>query len=370
MQRIFSGIQPTGRLHLGNYCGAIRNWVNLQREAAAAGGGAPRPENVLFCIVDLHAMTNPHAAASLRAGVLDMTASLLACGLQPQNGSCTLFLQSSVREHSELAWLLSCVTPLGWLQRMTQFKDKEAARARAVKVAAREGGGGGEGPPPGAPLGLLSYPVLQAADILLYKATHVPVGEDQVQHLELARGIAAAFHTSFGREGGPVFPAPATLLLPTGARIRSLTDGSKKMSKSDPSDDSRINLTDGADAIARKVRSARTDSTPGFTYDPEGRPDKSNLLVLAACVGGERVEDVAARYTSASSVDFKRELTELLVSTLCPIGDDIHRRLGDPSHLLAVLEEGGDRARGIAAATMAEVREVTGHLALGGRAGR
>jgi tryptophanyl-tRNA synthetase len=355
--RVFSGIQPSGRLHLGNYVGAVRNWVKLQEQSSALTGGSGAPGGPLFSIVDLHAMTMPYRPAELRAGVLEMTASLLACGLRPEQ--CTLFLQSSVREHTELAWLLSCVTPLGWLQRMTQFKDKEGQRLAAARKAAA--GARVEAPVSGAPLGLLSYPVLQAADILLYRATLVPVGEDQEQHLELARNAALAFNSAYGREGAPLFHPPATLLMPSGARIMSLRDGSRKMSKSDALDESRINLSDTADAIAAKVRAAKTDSTPGFSFDPSGRPDKSNLLVIYAVLAGESVDAVVARFASAPAAAFKSALAELLVATLGPIGNGIRQRLADPAHLHAVLREGGERAGAIAQATMRDVRAATGY---------
>jgi tryptophanyl-tRNA synthetase len=206
--------------------------------------------------------------------------------------------------------------------------------------------------------------VLQAADILLYKATHVPVGEDQAQHLELARDIAQAFHSTHLHGQPPLFPLPATVLLPTGARLQSLRDGTKKMSKSDSLDESRINLTDSADVIANKVKGARTDSAHGWSHDPATRPDKSNLLAIYAAVSGREVVHVAAEYADASAVHFKGALTDLLVSHLCPIGKDIGRRLADKGHLVQVLRQGGDRARGIAQATMKEVREVAGYAQL------
>jgi tryptophanyl-tRNA synthetase len=350
-RRVFSGIQPTGRLHLGNYLGAVRNWVRVQDEAVAAAAAAaaaapspgpatPSPGAPIFSIVDLHAMTMPYRPQDLRAGAREMAAALLACGIDPS--ASVVFLQSGVREHAELAWLLSCLTPLGWLQRMTQFKQKGGKDKAA------------------SPLGLLSYPVLQAADILLYRATHVPVGEDQAQHLELARDIAAAFN---GRYGGPDFtlPLPATLTLPAGARVMSLRDGRKKMSKSEGAEDSRIHLGDSADAIAAKVRGAKTDSTPGFTYDPEGRPEKANLLAVYAAVSGEAVAAVAARHAGSSASAFKGELADLLVAHLAPIADAMARLKGDPAHLDAVLAAGAERARGIAAGTMEEVRARAGY---------
>jgi len=257
---IFSGIQPSGRLHLGNYLGAVRNWIRFSRESATKN---------LYSVVDLHAMTQSIDGATIRAGTREMTVSLLACGLEVDNAHVILFPQSAVREHSELAWLLSCQTPLGKLQRMTQYKNKSVG----AKASSN--------------LGLLSYPVLQAADILLYRATHVPVGEDQHQHLELAREIAEGANAFWKNE---FFPVPATLSLPTGARIMSLKDGTVKMSKSHPDDASRINMDDSDDAIAAKIKAAKTDSELGFwPLDPKSRPEKANLVrILGACRTGSR----------------------------------------------------------------------------------
>jgi tryptophanyl-tRNA synthetase len=413
-RRVFSGIQPTGRLHLGNYLGAVRNWVTLQDQftaalpaidgatAATPAPGSPAPAArthhtaphasvagvahapLLFSIVDLHAMTMPYTPAALRSGVHLMTASLLACGIDP--GRAILFRQSDVREHSELAWIFSCVTPLGWLNRMTQYKEKsgKGARDRAV-------------------LGLLSYPVLQAADILLYRADGVPVGEDQHQHLELARDIGAAFNRAYcgigagvsaaaGADGGTAggvsagaaagaagpaaasgpalpavynpsgfhFPLPATLSLPATGRIMSLRDGAKKMSKSEPDDASRINLTDGADAIRDKIRRAKTDSLPGFSYDPAVSPEKANLLDIFAVATARSPQELSEHYASAPASAFKGELADAVVALVAPISQEIGRLMADPAHLEAVLARGGDAARAIAADTMTHVRALTG----------
>jgi tryptophanyl-tRNA synthetase len=340
---------------------------------------------VVYCVVDLHAMTMPYVPAELHAACRLTAASLIACGIDPSRS--VLFRQSAVREHAELAWVLGCTTPLGSLARMTQFKDK----SRGKGAAALAGGGGTRAD--AVPLGLLSYPVLQAADILLYRATHVPVGEDQHQHLELARDVAGAFNRRFA-DGRPVLPPPATVSLggPV-ARVMSLRDGARKMSKSDADDGSRINLTDSADVIADKVRRARTDSVAGFTYDPAGRPDKANLLGIFAAVTGEGVEDVAARYATASAADFKRDLADALVAKVAPIGARIAQLMeGAPpgavtsvggsvagatatvtgaaagasaaasgSYIDSVLAQGGERAAALAAETMAEVRALTGY---------
>ncbi len=254
MNRIFSGIQPTGNLHLGNYLGAIRNWVELQHDFEC-----------IFCIVDLHALTQPQDPAELRASTREVTAAYIAAGIDPER--CTIFNQSMVSAHTELAWLLGCLTPLGWLNRMTQFKEK-AGKNRDM-----------------AGLGLYAYPVLMAADILVYKATHVPVGEDQKQHLELARDIAGMFNRRYERD---FFPLPEPQIFGAATRVMSLRDGMKKMSKSDTSDYSRINMTDDADAIALKIRRAKTDPEhlPGDVADLERRPEADNLIgIYAALVG-------------------------------------------------------------------------------------
>lgn len=349
-RRVFSGIQPTGIPHLGNYLGAIVNWVKLQDDPQMVTGPstaiqAPASDAVVYCVVDLHAMTMPYNPAALNDACRLTAASLIACGIDPQRS--ILFRQSAVRAHTELAWLLSCITPLGALQRMTQYKDK-----------AKKGKSGESG------LGLLSYPVLQAADILLYRATHVPVGEDQHQHLELAREVAMAFNRRFG-SGSDVLPPPATVSLGGAvARVMSLRDGTRKMSKSDADDGTRINLTDSADAIADKIRKARTDSTTGFTWDPEGRPDKSNLLGIFAALSGESVEALAARYGEASAADFKRDLTELVVGRVVPIGRRISELMADSGsagEVDAALDAGARRAQAIASDTMDAVRALTGY---------
>src|SRR5580700_10000663 len=284
MNRIFSGVQPTGNLHLGNYLGAIRNWVTLQRDY-----------DCIFCIVDLHALTLPQDPAQLRAQTREVTAAYIAAGIDPER--CIIFNQSMVAAHAELAWLLSCLTPLGWLNRMTQFKEKAGKQ--------REEAG----------LGLYAYPVLMAADIILYKATHVPVGEDQKQHLELARDIAGAFNRRYGVE---FFPLPEPMIFGTATRVMSLRDGTKKMSKSDTSDYSRINMTDDAEAIAQKIRKARTDPAPlpdsekGF----EGRPEAENLVNIFAALADETREQAIARFAGQQFSGFKNELAELTVAKI------------------------------------------------------
>jgi tryptophanyl-tRNA synthetase len=345
--RVFSGIQPSGGLHLGNYLGAVRQWLSPQLQCASCA---------LFSVVDLHALTSPaRASPALRRHTLEMSAALLACGLTP-SARLHLFPQSAVREHAELAWLLSCQTPLGKLQRMTQYKQK------------RGGGGSLEG---SANLGLLSYPVLQAADILLYRATHVPVGEDQHQHLELAREVAATANAAWGGSAAgsaagsgseaQLFPLPATLTLPLGARVMSLKDGRVKMSKSDPDDAARINMDDSADAIRAKVRAARTDSEPGFgALDPATRPEKANLVAILAAVTGRAPGEVAEAYAGASAVAFKADLVEALEGTVAPVRERLLRLRGDWGAVEAALRSGTEAAREMAEATMKIVRDRAG----------
>ena len=263
MNRIFSGVQPTGNLHLGNYLGAIKNWVRMQDDFEC-----------IYCIVDLHAITIPQDPAELIANTREVTAGLIAAGIDPERS--IIFNQSRIAAHAELAWLLNCFTPLGWLNRMTQFKEK-AGKKRDNAV-----------------LGLYAYPVLMAADILLYHATHVPVGEDQKQHLELSRDIAGTFNRNYDQD---YFPLPEPLILGEATRVMSLRDGRAKMSKSEASENSRINLTDDAEAIQHKIRRAKTDSEPGMSFDPENRPEAANLLGIYAALADENVDAVTARFT-------------------------------------------------------------------------
>jgi tryptophanyl-tRNA synthetase len=329
--RTFSGIQPTGQLHLGNYLGAIRNWVAMQHQGES-----------LYCVVDLHALTTGFDAPALSAGTRAMTASLVACGIDP--GRAILFAQSHVREHSELAWLLMCVARMGWLNRMTQFKEKSGKD--------REG----------ASVGLFAYPALQAADILLYKATHVPVGEDQKQHLELARDIAIKFNNDTGRD---VFPPPLPVIPPAAARIMSLRDGTAKMSKSDPSDQARINLTDDADAIAAKVKRAKSDADalPSEEAGLEGRPEARNLVGMLAALEGRSVAALLAEWGGRGFGQFKPALAEALVAELSPISARLRALEGDAAQIDAILARGAERARAIAQPVMAEARAAVGLLA-------
>jgi tryptophanyl-tRNA synthetase len=330
MNRIFSGIQPTGNLHLGNYLGAIRNWVKLQKDF-----------DCIFCIVDLHALTQPQDPKLLHAQTREVTAAYIASGIDPN--SCIIFNQSTVPAHSELAWLFSCFTPLGWLNRMTQFKEKAGKQ--------RDNAG----------LGLYAYPVLMAADILLYKATHVPVGEDQKQHLELARDIAGAFNRRYEQE---FFPLPEPQIFGAATRVMSLRDGTKKMSKSDASDMSRINLTDDADAVAQKIKRAKTDPLP-LPDSIEGlkdRPEAENLLSIYAALTNKTLAEAVAEFAGAQFSTFKGALADVAVAVLGPIGAEMKRLMADPAHVDAILRRGADRANAIAKPNLAQVFDITGLL--------
>ena len=320
--RTVSGIQPTGNLHLGNYLGAIRNWVRMQDDAGEC----------LFFLADLHAITVHNDPAVLTANVRAMAAALIAAGIDTDRS--ILFNQARVPGHSQLAWLLNCTARIGWLNRMTQFKEKSGKN--------REG----------ASIGLYAYPVLQAADVLLYQATHVPVGEDQKQHLELARDIATKFNTDYGVE---LFTLPEPIIPRAAARIMSLRDGSAKMSKSDPSDMSRVNLTDDADTVAQKIRKAKTDPEP-LPEDPAGleqRPEAKNLVGIYAALTDESVETVLARFAGQGFGAFKPALADLLVETLRPIKARLDALMDDAGELDAILAKGAGRAKEIAAPTLA-----------------
>ena len=330
MKRIFSGIQPTGNLHLGNYLGAIRNWVGLQDEFES-----------IYCIVDLHAVTLPQDPDELRRNVREVTAGIVAAGIDPAR--CILFAQSAVAAHSELAWLLACQTPLGWLNRMTQFKEKAGKH--------RDNAG----------LGLYSYPVLMAADILVYRATHVPVGEDQKQHLELTRDIAAKFNHDYGVDH---FPITEPLIEGVATRVMSRRDGSKKMSKADPSDASRINLTDDADTIAQKIRKARTDADPlpGQMEGLKDRPEAKNLVNIYAALADETPDQVLARFEGQGFGAFKPALAEIAVEALAPITRRMAEYTADPAQIDRVLADGADRAAAIANPILDRTKDIMGLL--------
>ncbi|NNG05369.1 MAG: tryptophan--tRNA ligase [Inquilinus sp.] len=330
MNRILSGIQPTHKMHLGNYLGAVRNWVALQDSF-----------QTLYCVVDLHALTQPQEPEALRAQTRELAAVLLASGIDPARS--IVFVQSQVTAHSELAWLFACMTPLGWLNRMTQFKDK------AGKNRDKAG------------LGLYAYPVLMAADILIYRATHVPVGEDQKQHLELTREIAGSFNHRYGVE---FFPLPEPQIMGTATRVMSLRDGTSKMSKSDSSDYSRINMTDDADAIALKFRKARTDPEPlpTETAGLAERPEANNLVNIYAALTHKTPQDVLGEFGGTPFSTFKGALTDVAVATLAPIAGEMNRLLGDPGYVDGVLRDGGEKARALAAETLAGVQDIVGLL--------
>jgi len=329
--RIFSGIQPTGNLTLGNYLGAIRNWAALQDDYEC-----------IYCLVDLHAITIFQDPAELSRNTREVAAGLLACGIDPKKH--ILFNQSQNQDHAELAWIFNCVARMGWLNRMTQFKEKAGKNRENAST------------------GLFVYPNLMAADILAYKATHVPVGEDQKQHLELARDIAAKFNNDWERPD--FFPLTEPLILGAATRVMSLRDGTKKMSKSDPSDMSRINMTDGPDAIAQKIRKAKTDpeALPSEAAGLEGRPEAQNLVNIYAALRGMGVDAALAEVGGKQFSEFKPILSDVAVSVLGPIGEEMQRLLQDVSEIDRILCEGSERARAITNPILREVREVIGFI--------
>ena len=330
MKRIFSGIQPSGNLQLGNYLGAIRNWAKMQNEYEC-----------IFCVVDLHAITLPQDPLAMRTATREVAAGVIAGGVNPKK--CIIFNQSQVPEHAELAWLFNCVARLGWLNRMTQFKEK-AGNDRD-----------------GAFVGLYTYPVLQAADILAYKATDVPVGEDQKQHIELCRDIAQAFNSMFEVD---FFPLPEARIQKAAARIMSLRDGTKKMSKSDPSDYSRINMTDGPDAIAQKIKKAKTDPypLPESLHELDTRPEALNLITIFAALSEKSVESVVSEFAGQGFGDFKKCLAELAVETMGPIGKEMQRLMNYPDEVDNILNDGATKARKIAEPIVSEAKEIVGFL--------
>jgi len=337
---VLSGVQPTGALHLGNWLGAIRNWVELQDS-----------HDTFFCVVDLHAITVPHRPEQLAEDTLTTAALYLACGIDPARS--TVFVQSHVSAHSELAWLLNCVTPLNWLERMIQFKEKAIKQGDQVSV------------------GLLDYPVLMAADILLYDADLVPVGEDQKQHLELARDIAQqrinARFAPKGPDGEPeaILKVPEPLILKEGARVMSLTDGSSKMSKSDPNEGSRISLLDPPELITRKIKRAKTDPTMGLEFGNPDRPEADNLLGLYALLSGKDRETAAAECAAMGWGTFKPLLAEATVEALRPVQERYRQWRADPAALQAVLTQGREQAHNVAQATLERVRASLGFLPAG-----
>ncbi|GFE67675.1 tryptophan--tRNA ligase [Chroococcus sp. FPU101] len=332
-QRVLSGVQPTGNLHLGNYLGAIRNWVEIQQDYDS-----------FFCVVDLHAITVPHNPKTLAEDTYKIAALYLACGIDLQYS--TIFVQSHVTAHSELTWLLNCITPLNWLERMIQFKEKAVKQGENVSV------------------GLLDYPVLMAADILLYNADKVPVGEDQKQHLELTRDIAVRVNDKFGTKKTPVLKMPDPMIAKEGARVMSLTDGTSKMSKSDPSEMSRINLLDTPDSISKKIKRCKTDLVKGLTFDDSERPECNNLLTLYLLLSNKTKEEVTAECQDMGWGQFKPLLTETTITALKPIQDKYYEIMDDRGYLQSVLREGRRKAETVANETLSRVKNALGYLPL------
>jgi len=328
-QRVLSGVQPTGNLHIGNYLGAIRNWVEGQKEY-----------DNFFCVVDLHAITVPHNPATLATDTYTIAALYLACGIDLNYS--TIFVQSHIPAHSELTWFLNCITPLNWLTDMIQFKEK------AIKQGENVG------------TGLLDYPVLMAADILLYNADKVPVGEDQKQHLELTRDIAVRFNHQFG-QGETILKLPDPLIRKEGARVMSLTDGTSKMSKSDPSELSRINLLDSPDVITKKIKRCKTDAVKGLEFDNSERPECNNLLTLYELFSGKTKEEVITECQDMGWGKFKPLLTESTIEALTPIQTKYKAVMDDKNYLESVLAEGKQKAGAIANQTLEKVKTALGY---------
>jgi tryptophanyl-tRNA synthetase len=339
--RVFSGMQPTGSLHLGNYLGALINWVAMQET-----------HECIYCVVDLHAITAEWLEPEeLRQSIRRAAAAYIACGINPKTS--ILFNQSQVHEHAELAWIFNCVARLGWLNRMTQFKEKAGKDRENASV------------------GLYAYPNLMAADILVYRGTHVPVGEDQKQHLELARDIAQKFNNDWreqisakGYADNVFFPQPEPIILGPATRVMSLRDGTKKMSKSDPSDLSRINLTDDADAIARKIQRAKTDpdALPSEPKGLEGRPEADNLTGIYAALAGSSQEAVLREFGGGQFSTFKKALADVAVAKLSPITSEMTRLSADPAEIDRILGDGARRAQAIAAPILDEVKDIVGFV--------
>ncbi len=328
-QRVFSGIQPSGNLTLGNYLGAVKRFVEMQDSGI----------ETIYCMVDLHAITVWQEPATLRHNTRELAAAYIACGLDPKKS--ILFNQSQVSAHAELGWIFNCVARLGWMNRMTQFKDKAGKNAEKVS------------------LGLYAYPSLMAADILAYKATHVPVGEDQKQHVELTRDIANKFNHDFGVD---CFPEPEPVIAGAATRVMSLRDGTKKMSKSDPSDLSRINMTDDADTIARKIRKAKTDPEPlpDTLKELEGRAEARNLINIYAALSNQTPEQTLAEFAGQQFGQFKPALADLAVAHLAPISTEMARLMADTAEIDRILGDGANRAAAIADPVLDEVKDIVG----------
>lgn len=324
----FSGIQPTGNLHLGNYIGAIKPWVALQKK-----------ENCIFCIADMHSITIPQNPTALHETIFETFAMYMAAGIDIEKN--IVFVQSSVPAHTELSWILSCSTPMGWMNRMTQYKDKIAKDKN------------------NATLGLFSYPILMAADILLYKATHVPVGNDQKQHVEITRDIAQVMNNKFETE---FFPLPEPVIPEVGARIMSLRDGTKKMSKSDDSDMSRINLTDDDDLIATKIRKAKTDSfpIPENEVELQQRPEVANLLAIFSSISNSKIQDILNIYAGQNLSQFKKDLSDLLITTISPIRNNFTNLISNKNYLMNIILNSNEKALKIAEKNISDVKKLLG----------
>ena len=324
-KRILSGVQPTGDLHLGNWLGAIKNWVNLQRE-----------HETFLCVVDLHAITATYEPNKLAENTLSTAALYLACGIDPEE--CSIFVQSQISAHAELCWILNCLTPINWMERMIQFKEKSLQQGNNVTI------------------GLFDYPILMAADILLYDADFVPVGEDQKQHLELARDIAQQrINSQFGK-GDEILKIPQPIILKRGSKIMSLNDGLKKMSKSDPNQNSRINLLDSPEKIVKKIKRAKSDSFAGIEFNNPERPESKNLLTIYSILNGKNIDDLENEFSQTGWGTFKKLITEQLIESLTPIQERYKILIDDPHQLNKILLSGKEKAEHVANETLSRVK--------------
>lgn len=336
-KRVFSGVQPTGSLHLGNYLGAIKNFVNLQNDF-----------DCLYCIVDLHAITVWQNPEDLRANILDVASAYLACGIDPTKS--TIFVQSAVPYHAELSWIFNCISRVGWLNRMTQFKEKAGKNKENMSI------------------GLYTYPILMAADILAYKATHVPVGEDQKQHIELSRDIAQKFNTDYKdrinllTKNSEFFVLPKPLINGPVPRVMSLRDGKKKMSSSDLSDMSRINIMDDEDQIFNKIRKSKTDSgiIPSDISELDNRPELRNLISIYSGISKQSHQNILNEFSGEQFSKLKKYLTDILIAEICPIGHEMKKLISDPSYIDSILLDGAEKARAISKPILAETKKIIG----------
>ena len=330
-KRILSGVQPTGDLHLGNWLGAIKNWVDLQKE-----------HETFLCVVDLHAITTTHETKKLAENTLSTAALYMACGINPSE--CSIFVQSHVSAHAELCWILNCLTPINWMERMIQFKEKSIQQGNNVSI------------------GLFNYPILMAADILLYDADYVPVGEDQKQHLELARDIAQQrINSQFGK-GENILKIPKPIIMQNGSKIMSLNDGLKKMSKSDPNENSRINLLDNPETIVKKIKRAKSDSFVGIEFSNADRPESKNLLTIYSILNGKSIEELEKDFSKTGWGTFKKLITDQLIESLIPIQERYKVLIDDPHQISEILLSGKDKAEHVANETLNRVKTSLGFL--------